>query len=123
VLQILQYVLEQQKMNEEVIQQNALVLQCILFINHIWLVNGLDLRTILYEILPYDINKDYIEMVSNYHSLFQIEVLLEHQKILEKVVNKSKSLQKNDIYSILADVNTNEENCKIKSIIVLELER
>uniref|UniRef100_A0AAF5I2M1 Uncharacterized protein n=1 Tax=Strongyloides stercoralis TaxID=6248 RepID=A0AAF5I2M1_STRER len=118
VLQILQYVLEQQKMNEEVIQQNALVLQCILFINHIWLVNGLDLRTILYEILPYDINKDYIEMVSNYHSLFQIEVLLEHQKILEKVVNKSKSLQKNDIYSILADVNTNEENCKIKSIIM-----
>uniref|UniRef100_A0A0K0EPX5 Uncharacterized protein n=1 Tax=Strongyloides stercoralis TaxID=6248 RepID=A0A0K0EPX5_STRER len=49
-------------------------------------MNELDLRRILYGVLLYDVNKKYIEMVSSYHLLFQIEVPHEHQKILEKVV-------------------------------------
>lgn len=55
------------------LRQDALVLQCIHFMNHIWLMNGLDLRMILYEVLPFDVNKGYIEMVPNCHSLFQIQ--------------------------------------------------
>ncbi|CEF60381.1 LD28067p [Strongyloides ratti] len=55
------------------LRQDALVLQCIHFMNHIWLRNGLDLRMILYEVLPFDVNKGYIEMVPNCHSLFQIQ--------------------------------------------------
>uniref|UniRef100_A0A0K0FX01 PI3K/PI4K domain-containing protein n=1 Tax=Strongyloides venezuelensis TaxID=75913 RepID=A0A0K0FX01_STRVS len=55
------------------LRQDALVIQCIHFMNHIWLQNGLDLRMILYEVLPFDVNKGYIEMVSKCHSLFQIQ--------------------------------------------------